>query len=137
LEYNPEVALCRWGTRNISPAHLDPATILLIQACDRTKQRGLAAARRSKEADKFTALDVEIDVFQGGKATVLLRETSDPEKRRQCTAFKTRAVWNGCEIYHRMDLSWTCSDRGSLASAAKLLRGRSAAVQFFAADFES
>jgi hypothetical protein len=46
-------------------AHRDDARVRLLQARDRPKRRGLAAARWSQQGEQLTRFDLEADVVDG------------------------------------------------------------------------
>ena len=59
----------------------DPPFGLGDEAGDDAQQRGLAAAGRAEQRDEFAALDVEIDVLDGDRATgIAVRDRVQDER---------------------------------------------------------
>ena len=86
LEDDAEIALGRARMGDVTPAHLDAAAVLQVEAGDCAQQGGLAAARRAEEADELAAMDVEIDAAQGLEGAEALGELADRDKRSRVRA---------------------------------------------------
>ena len=80
LEDDAEVALGRRQRRDVPPLLVDGAGGLRIEAGDGAQQGGLAAARRTEEADELALGDIETDIAQRGEVAVALGEVADFEK---------------------------------------------------------
>ena len=71
---------CAGGSRDTSrPPISMRARVLHLEAGDHAQQRGLAAARRTEEADELALLDVERDVVERREGAEALGDALDAQ----------------------------------------------------------
>src|SRR5712692_10242020 len=83
LEDDAEVPLRGGQGRDVAAGLLDAAARLDVEAGDGAQQRGLAAPRRTQEADELALVDLERDVVEGGEGAELLGEALNAEVGRR------------------------------------------------------
>ena len=66
LEYHPRVALVRGDSVDVSVVEVNRTGVGLKEPGDQSKERCLAAARRSQQEEELTASDSQRDIVDGG-----------------------------------------------------------------------
>src|SRR5262249_37154624 len=94
LEDRVDVPLVRRQSRDVLSLELDQAAGGLLEAADQAEGRGLAAAGRTEQREKFAVVHVDADVVHGGYVTECLGDVHEANVDARQGAEPPRVPWS-------------------------------------------